>query len=581
MIRLLKFFKKKDWLATFFVVGLVVCQVWLDLKSPDYTSALTSAVSRGNVTMGDVWHNGLLMLACVAGSVVCSFICGFICARLAARFARTLRLKIFDKVTSFSSSEMKAFSIPSLITRTTNDVVQIQMFVSIGLQLMIKAPITAVWAITKVSATSFEWTMATLLVVLAIVLAVGVIVILVLPKFKKSQKLIDNLNAATRENVSGVRVIRAFNAEGYQEKKFEKANKNLTKNRLFTSKAMGFLMPFVTLCLNGLTIAIYWIGAVLMNNAPVLERAKMIGDMAAFTQISIQIVMAFIMMIAVFIVLPRAMVSAKRIREVLSSKSYIVDGCVTSGEELGKVEFKNVSFRYPDGKDDVLSNINIVANKGETVAIVGATGSGKSTLLDLISRFQDVTEGEVLVDNINVKEYNGEFLRSKIALAPQKAVLFRGNVKDNITYGSKSNAKDSNEKIEKALEIAQADFVKDLDDGLNADVAQGGTNFSGGQKQRLSIARAIYKDAEILIFDDSFSALDYKTDMLVRKGIKENLKNKTIFIVAQRIGTIRNADKIFVLDGGKIVGEGRHEELLKSCPVYKEIALSQLSKEEL
>ena len=581
MIKLLKFFSKKDWLATFFVVGLIVCQVWLDLKSPDYTSALTSAVSSGSVTMNDVWHNGLLMLACTVGSVVCSCVCGFLCARLAARFARTLRLNIFDKVTSFFSREMKAFSTPSLITRTTNDVVQIQMFISIGLQIMIKAPVTAVWAITKVSATSIEWTMATLLVVLSIVLAVGVIVFLVIPKFKKSQKLLDNLNEATRENVSGVRVIRAFNAEDYQEKKFEKANSDLTKNRLFTSKAMGFLMPFVTLCLNGLTIAIYWIGAVLINQAQIMERAKIIGNMAAFTQISIQIVMAFIMMIAVFIVLPRAIVSAKRINEVLKANSSIVDGNVTYAKETGKVEFRNVSFKYPDGQNNVLSDISFVVNKGETVAIVGATGTGKTTLIDLISRFQDATEGEVLVDGINVKDYNGDFLRSKISVASQKAVLFKGTIKNNVTYGSKTKTKEDDKKVTKALKIAQADFVEDLEDGLSAKVSQGGTNFSGGQKQRLSIARAIYKDGEILIFDDSFSALDYKTDMLVRKGIKESLKDKTIFIVAQRIGTIRNADKIFVLDNGKIVGEGRHEELLEKCPVYKEIALSQLSKEEL
>ena len=584
MFSLLRLFKKKDWLVVGLIVGLVLMQVWLDLTLPDYTSALVQKVSQGPevVTMDDVWSNGLMMLLCAFGSMMCSFVCGFFCTRLGSRFSRSLRSTLFDKVTSFSSREMREFSTPSLITRTTNDVVQIQMFISIGLQIMIKAPVTAIWAITKISATGIEWTMATLLVVLSIVLVVGIVVLLVLPKFKKSQKLIDNLNDATRENVSGVRVIRAFNAENYQEQKFEKANKELMDNRLFTSKAMGILMPYVTLCMNVLSIAIYWIGAYLINDAVLMDKVVLMGNMTAFMQIAIHIVMSFIMMIVVFIVLPRALVSAKRIKEVLSASPSIVEGDFDGETDIkGEIEFRGVSFRYPDGQNDVINDINFSVNRGEIVAIVGSTGSGKTSLIDLIPRFRDVTQGEVLVDGINVKDYKSDALQKKVAVVSQKAVLFKGDIKSNVIYGHQGRVLDDDQKVLRALEIAKADFVGELEKGIHSPVAQGGTNFSGGQKQRLSIARAIYKDAEIIIFDDSFSALDYKTDMLVRKGIKENLQDKTIVIVAQRIGTIRDADKILVLDGGKIVGMGKHQELLDSCPLYKEIALSQLSKEEL
>lgn len=582
MIRLLKNFKKIDWLAVLFIVAFVVMQVWLDLTMPDYTSALTAKVSNGSVTMSDVWYNGMMMVLCAVGSTMCSFVCGFLCARLASRFSKSLRLKLFDKVTSFSTREMKLFSTPSLITRTTNDVVQIQMFISIGLQIVIRAPVTAIWAITKISATSIEWTTATLLVVLAIVLVVGGVILLVLPKFKKAQRLIDNLNNATRENVSGVRVIRAFNAENYQEKKFEKANKELTDNQLFTSKAMGVLMPFVSLCMSGLTIAIYWIGAVLINKAAIVERATIIGNMSAFTQIAMHIVMSFIMMIAVFVVLPRAIVSAKRINEVLDCKLSMQNGDKSNLSNLkGEIEFRDVSFKYPDGQNDVFTGVNFSAKQGEIIAIIGATGSGKTTLIDLIPRFYDVTGGSVLVDGMDVREYDSKELNKKIAVVSQKAVLFKGDVKHNITYGCEEDIDINDEKLAKAISISQSNFINELNNGVESPVSQGGTNFSGGQKQRLSIARAIFKDAEIIIFDDSFSALDYKTDMLVRKGVKENLSDKTIIIVAQRIGTIRNADKILVLDGGKVVGQGTHEELIANCPVYKEIALSQLSKEEL
>ncbi|MBQ7798379.1 MAG: ABC transporter ATP-binding protein, partial [Clostridia bacterium] len=509
--------------------------------------------------------------------------CGYFTVRVASSFSLNLREAMFDKISSFSDTEMKKFSTPSLITRTTNDVTQVQMFVSMGLQLLIKAPILAIWAICKISSTSFEWTLATFICVSVIVVSVAIIVGLCVSKFKKVQKLIDNLNDATRENVSGVRVVRAFNAEKYQESKFEKANDALTKNHLFTAKVTGIMSPVMTICMNGLTLAIYWIGAYLMNKAPVLERATIIGDMTAFTQYALQVVMAFMMLIMIFIILPRAIVSGKRINEVLNTKLSMLqsENVNTDSKVRGKVEFRNVSFKYYDGNQDVVSNISFVASKGETVALIGATGCGKTTIIDLIPRFNDVNEGEVLVDDINVKDYKYEELQNKIAVVSQKAVLFKGDIKSNITYGCDEEVADDDPRIEKTLKVARADFVGKLEKGIKSEVAQGGTNFSGGQKQRLSIARAIFKDPEILIFDDSFSALDYKTDKEVRDNIKQALGDKTIIIVAQRIGTIRNADKILVVDSGKVVGEGKHEQLLKTCPLYKEIALSQLSEEEL
>ncbi len=582
MFKLLKRFKTKDWIFMFFVVGLVVLQVFLDLKMPDYTMELTASVSSGTVTMNDVWYNGGMMLLCAFASMVATFISGYLIANIGSSFARTLRNDLFCKTTSFSLVEMKRFSIPSLITRTTNDVTQVQMFYSVGLLMMIKAPVTAIWAISKISTTSIEWTMATLITVAIIVAMVGLVVGFVLPKFKKIQKLTDNLNDATRENVTGVRVVRAFNAEEYQEAKFEKANDSLTKNQLFTTKATGLLMPIMTLCMNGLTLAIYWIGAILVNKASIPERGVVIGNMTAFTQYALQVVMAFMILIMVFVILPRAIVSAKRINEVLDTKNEIVEGSKTGkADQVGEVEFRDVAFRYADGVGDVFSNVSFKAKRGETIAIIGATGSGKTTLIDLIPRFMDATEGSVLVDGVDVKEYSEHELESKIAVVSQKACLFKGDIKDNIIYGHDMPVEDDDLRIKRAIDVAEAGFVYETDKGIHSAVAQGGTNYSGGQKQRLSIARAVFKDAEIMIFDDSFSALDYKTDMLVRNNIKKELKDKTVFIVAQRIGTIRGADKILVLDDGKIVGEGKHEELLKTCEVYKEIALSQLSKEEL
>ncbi|MBS1456054.1 MAG: ABC transporter ATP-binding protein [Clostridia bacterium] len=583
MKKIFKMFSVKDVFYALLAVVFIVLQVWLDLTMPDYTAGLTEAVSGGNLTMKVIWENGGMMLLCAAGSLACSIICGYFVATIAASFSKNARQSLFDKVTSFSAKEMNGFSTSSLITRTTNDVEQLHRFIAMGLQMLIKAPILAIWAISKISASSIEWTTATVICVAIIVITVGIIVGLCLPRFKKVQKLTDNLNTATRENLSGVRVVRAFNAEEYQEAKFEKANDELTKNQLFTSKAMGLLTPVLTLCMNGLTLAIYWIGATLVNKAATPEKVVIIGNMAAFTQYALQVVMAFMMLIMMFIMLPRVIVSGKRISEVLNTEPSVKDGEVLLkvGEEktAPSVEFRNVSFSYSGlGNENVLEDVNLTVNKGETLAIVGATGSGKTTIIDLLTRVYDVTSGEILVDRINVKDYKESDLQDKIAVTSQRAALFKGDIASNVSYGSK--VKDD-ERVEAALKVAEAEFVSGEGVGIHAPVAQGGTNFSGGQKQRISIARTIYKDSPIMVFDDSFSALDYKTDSLVRKNIKENFSDRTVIIVAQRIGTVMNADKIAVIDDGRIAGFGKHEELLKSCSVYKSIALSQLNKEEL
>lgn len=583
MKKIFKMFSVKDVFYALFAVVFIVLQVWLDLTMPDYTAGLTEAVSGGNLTMSVILKNGGMMLLCAAGSLLCSIICGYFVATIAASFSKNARQSLFDKITSFSAKEMNGFSTSSLITRTTNDVEQLHRFIAMGLQMLIKAPVLAIWAISKISASSIEWTTATIICVAVIVVTVGTIVALCLPRFKKVQKLTDNLNTATRENLSGVRVVRAFNAEEYQEQKFEKANDELTENQLFTSKATGLLMPVLTLCMNGLTLAIYWIGATLVNNAALSEKAVIIGNMAAFTQYALQVVMAFMMLIMMFIMLPRVIVSGKRISEVLNTEPSIKDGeaLLVGGENktAPSVEFRNVSFSYSGlGSENVLENINLTVNKGETLAIVGATGSGKTTMIDLLTRVYDVTSGEILVDGVNVKDYKESDLQEKIAVTSQKAALFKGDIASNVSYASK--VKDD-ENVKAALKVAEAEFIFGEGVGIHAPVAQGGTNFSGGQKQRISIARTIYKDSPIMVFDDSFSALDYKTDSLVRKNIKENFSDRTVIIVAQRIGTVMNADKIAVIDDGRIAGFGKHEELLKSCPVYKSIALSQLNKEEL
>lgn len=582
MFKLLKNLKGKDWGFASIVLVLVCAQVWFDLTMPDFTQKLTESVSAGTIQMNDVVRNGMNMLLCAFGSMMCAIICGLFSALIAADFAKILRTKLFSHILTFSNAEINRFQTPSLITRTTNDIVQLQFVIAIGLQIIIKAPILAVSAIAKISTKSIEWTLAVFVCVAIMGLMALTLVSQAFPKFREIQKLTDALNDSARENISGVRVVRAFNAEAFQQKKFEKVNTAITKNHLFTSRLLGLMMPVMTLCLSGLTLAIYWIGAYLVNKAEIAQRATIIGEMTAFSQYALQVVAAFIMLVAIFVVLPRVMVSVRRLNEVLDA-----DPCIKYNEEnaktkeKGTIEFKNVTFSYNDSGEPCLKNISFKINKGETFAIIGATGTGKSTLINLIPRYYDVTQGEILVDGVNIKEYPENQLESLISIAPQKAILFMGDIKSNITYGCGDEVSDSDERIEKALSVAHADFVKDLEKGIHNEVAQGGTNYSGGQKQRLSIARAVFKNSEIMIFDDTFSALDYKTDMLVRKSIRENLDGTTVIIVAQRIGTIKNADKILVLSDGEAVAMGKHEELLENCPIYKEIALSQLSEEEL
>lgn len=582
---LFKNLKLRDWVFIVICAALVVVQVWLDLSMPDYTQKLTASVSAGVADMEVVKENGSKMLLCAAGSMACAITCGFFAAQVAANIAKTLREKLFFHVMKFSNAEINKFSTPSLITRTTNDVVQVQMLVAMGLQLIIKAPTMAIWAILKISNTSVEWTTAVLICVAIIMVTIGILVLIVYPRFKQIQELTDNLNDKARENISGVRVVRAFNAEQYQEDKFEVVNKAITQNHLFTSRMLGIMMPILTTCMSGLTLAIYWIGAYLINEAELVDRATLIGNMTAFTQYALQVVMAFMMLVVIFVLVPRTMVSMNRIGEVLDTETsikYNVEPVKTT--KHGEIEFCNVSFSYNDSASPCIKNINFKVNSGETFAIIGATGTGKTTLINLIPRFYDATEGEVLINGVNIKDYPEKQIESLVSIAPQKAILFVGDIKSNITYGSSdadASSTDVDARIKRALEISRSDFVNELEKGLESEVAQGGTNFSGGQKQRLSIARAVFKDSEIMIFDDTFSALDYKTDMLVRKGLREQLADTTVIIVAQRIGTIKNADKILVLHDGEVVGLGKHEELLKNCSIYKEIALSQLSEEEL
>ncbi|MCM1507793.1 MAG: ABC transporter ATP-binding protein/permease [Ruminococcus flavefaciens] len=582
MFKVFKNLKARDLVFILICAGLVVLQVWLDLTMPDYTQKLTEAVSAGSIDMSKVFENGGMMLLCAVGSMVSAMMCGFFASQVAANFAKTLREKLFGHILKFSNAEINKFSTPSLITRTTNDVVQLQMLIAMGMQMIIKAPVTAIWAIAKISSSSVEWTTAIFICVLVIVVTIITLVLMAYPKFKQIQKLTDNLNDVTRENISGVRVVRAFNAEKYQENKFDKVNDAITKNHLFTSRIMGLMMPVMMMAMNGMTLAIYWIGAYLINDTEIAGRAEVIGNMSAFTQYAMQVVGAFMMLVMIFIIMPRTMVSAKRINEVLETEptiNYKSEEVKTSGH--GRIEFKNVSFAYSDSGSPCLKNLSFEIEEGETFAIIGATGTGKSTLVNLIPRYYDVTDGEILIDGVNIKKYPEEQLERIVSVAPQKATLFSGDIKSNITYGCKGEVSDSDERIAKALEVSKSDFVNNLADGIHSKVAQGGTNYSGGQKQRLSIARAVFKNSEIMIFDDTFSALDYKTDMLVRKSIREELSGTTVIIVAQRIGTIRNADKILVLHDGEIAGIGKHEDLLQNCSIYKEIALSQLSEEEL
>ena len=580
MIKLFKYLRKKDWLYIFISLCFIVCQVWLDLKIPDYMSEITRLIQTPDSALGDVLVVGMKMLGCALLSMAATFIVGYFVAVVAAGLSKRLREAVYDKVISFSMEEMGKFSTASLITRSTNDISQVQMVIAIGLQASVKAPIMAAWAITKIINKNLAWSAATGVAVAFLLVLITILFVLVVPGFRKIQSLTDNINRVARENLSGVRVVRAYNAEKYQEDKFAKANEELTSVNLFTQKMMAIMMPAMTLISSGLTLSIYWIGVYLIDKAELTEKIGLFSDMIVFSSYAMQVIMSFMMLTFTFIILPRAIVSSKRINEVLDTKNRIMDGegCENT-TETGTVEFRNVSFHYPDAADDMISDISFKANKGEMVAFIGATGSGKTTLINLIPRFYDATGGEVLVDGVNVKKYKLSELRKKIGYAPQKALLFSGTVEENVCYGA--DTPDS-ERLNEALEISQAkEFVEKLTDNVKSKISQGAVNVSGGQKQRLSIARSLYNKPEILIFDDSFSALDYRTDKILRKELRERSKGSTSLIVAQRIGTIMEADLIIVLEEGRIVGQGKHKELLKSCPIYKEIAMSQLSEEEL
>lgn len=585
MLRIFKNFRKQEVVLALFSVVFVVAQVWLELKLPDYMREITSLITTQDSAMHDILIAGGKMLLCAFGSLLVTVLVAVCASRIASNFSAIVRGKLFDKVQSFSMEEIGRFSTASLITRSTNDVTQVQMLIVMGLSIMLRAPIMAVMAILKIVDKSWQWTLSTGVAVVVLLIVVIICVSLCMPKFKRLQSLTDDINQVTRENLTGLNVVRAYNAEAYQEEKFEKVNKDLTDTHWFTSKTMAFMMPTIMMIMNGLSLAIYWIGAVLINDAQDMqEKFTLFSDMVVFSSYAMQVVMSFMMLVMIFIMLPRASVAAKRILEVLDTEPSIEDGTRDTFPVMkdGEVEFKDVSFKYPDAEEYVLEHISFSAKKGETIAFIGATGCGKSTAINLIPRFYDATEGEVFVDGVNVKEYTQEALHNKIGYVSQKAILFSGTIADNVAYGENGKTPATQDDIAMAVKVAQAsEFVEKKDQGYDGYVAQGGSNFSGGQKQRLSIARAIARQPEILIFDDSFSALDYKTDRILREALRKECKDATKIIVAQRIGTIRDADKIIVLDDGQIAGMGTHDELMKNCEVYQEIAYSQLSKEEL
>ena len=584
MLKLLKRFSKKEIILVLVCLLFIIGQVWLDLKMPDYMSNITRLVQTEGTEVIEILEQGIYMLLCAGGSLIFACIVGYFASFLSSSFSKELRYDLFCKVEDFSMAEMNKFSISSLITRTTNDVTQVEMLIAMGLQLIIKAPITAVWAVMKILGKNLLWSEITGGAVIILLLTIGILMKFVYPNFKKVQNLIDNVNNVTRENLTGLRVVRAFNAEKYQENKFELENTELTRLQTFNQRMMSIMSPMMYLIMNGLTLAIYFTGAFLIEQAGMADKINIFSDMVVFSSYAMQVIMSFLMLAMIFMMYPRAAVSAGRILEVLNSKISIISGTKKEGKTgiTGELEFKNVSFKYPDSNEYTIKDISFKANKGETIAIIGSTGSGKSTLINLIPRFFDTTEGEVLVDGVNVKEYDQEVLHNKLGYVPQKAVMFSDTVLGNVDYGENGKEKKSEEQIKKAIEVAQGtEFVEKMEDKYNSHIAQGGSNISGGQKQRLSIARAIARDPEIYIFDDSFSALDYKTDFKLRKDLKKYKKNATSIIVAQRIGTVIHADKIIVLDEGKCVGIGTHKELLKNCNTYKEIAYSQLSKEEL
>ena len=584
MIKIFKQFNKKDWALVFAVAILIVFQVWLDLKLPDYMSEITRILQSEGYIIKDILVQGGYMLLCAFGSLGSAVIVGYITSFISADFSMNLRRRIFKKVEDFGMPEIKKFETSSLITRTTNDVTQLEMLVAMGMQLIIKAPVMCIWAITKIINKNIEWSLLVLAGVALLLVTIGILLKIVYPRFEKVQKLIDGVNGVTRESVTGIRVVRAFNAEEYQENRFDKVNNDLTNMQLFNQKCFAILDPVMNIVMHFLTLGIYFIGAYLIDVAYMVDKITLFSNMVVFSSYGMQVIMSFLMLAMIFMILPRASVSAKRINEVLDEELSLKDGTLDGNEalEVGTVEFKNVSFKYPDASEYVIKDISFKVNKGETVAFIGSTGSGKSTLINLIPRFYDATEGEVLIDGINIRDYKLKELHNKIGYVPQKAVMFMGSVKSNVGYGSVNGTKPTLGKIKEATDVAQASsFIKEMDGEYEAHIAQGGTNVSGGQKQRLSIARAIARDPEIYIFDDSFSALDFKTDATLRRALKEYTKDATSIIVAQRVGTIINADKIVVLNEGECVGIGTHKELLKSCKVYQEIVLSQLSKEEL
>lgn len=584
MLKLFKYLSKRDWLLVAVSVGLIVLQVWLELTMPEYTAEITTLVVSGSKSLRSILVAGGKMLACAGGSLCSAVVVGFFIAKISASFAKNLRAAVFEKVQSFSMEEINRFSTASLITRSTNDVTQVQLLLVLGAQAIIKAPVMAVWAIIKILGKSWEWSVVVASAVGILVMLILVVVIFALPRFRKIQSLTDNLNNVTRENLTGVRVVRAYNAEDYQEAKFADANAALTRNYLYTGRVMAVMNPVMNIIMSGMSLAIYWIGAFLIKDAAMLERPALYGDMTSFMAYGMQVIMSFMMLVMIFIILPRALVSARRINEVLRVAPAVSDPArpVTPPEGVtGEVEFRDVSFKYPDSDEYVIENVSFKAGKGDTVAFIGSTGSGKSTLINLVPRFYDVTKGEVLVDGVNVKDYKIADLHRKLGYVPQRGVLFSGTVDSNVNYGYGAEQR-TEEDVKRAVEIAQGkDFVEKMEGTYSAPIAQGGTNVSGGQKQRLSIARAVIRDPEIFIFDDSFSALDYKTDRVLRSALKKETGDSTRLIVAQRIGTILDADKILVLDEGKVVGQGTHSELMDSCEVYRQIAYSQLSKEEL
>ena len=582
MLKLFRNLTKKDICLFLVAVVFIILGVNLELTMPDYMSKITMLVQTEGSKMSEILLNGGYMLACAFGSMLISILVGYLIARVTSDFSLNTRNKLFNKVLSMGMQDVKAFNTSSLITRTTNDITQLEMVLGMGMQLLIKAPVTAVIAVTKILNKNWQWSLATGIAVVVLLTTIGILTVIVMPKFKIVQKLIDKLNGVTRENLTGIRVVRAFNAEEYQEGKFNDVNNRLTNQQLFNQRTFSIMQPMMYLVMHVLSMSIYFMGAFLIAESAMADKLTIFSEMVVFSSYAMQVIMSFLMIAMIITILPRANVSANRINEVLDTVDSILDGNVKKGNEEGTVEFKHVYFKYPNAEEYVLEDISFKANKGDVVAFIGSTGSGKSTLINLVPRFYDVTSGEVLVDGVNVKDYDQNSLHNILGYVPQKAVMFNGSVKYNVSYGENGKGKKNNKLIEEAIKVAQAeDFVTKMDEGYDSHIAQGGTNVSGGQKQRLAIARAIARKPEIYIFDDSFSALDYKTDSVLRKELKKYTKDATSLIVAQRIGTILNADKIIVLDEGKCVGMGTHKELLKNCEVYREIALSQLSKEEL